>query len=106
MRAPFDPLPYAALVESCERFFEYLVAVRQSSIFFHPRFVRDNDDAVGRLLIYRRDAVASIINNLFTLAGALRTSRKVPVSSPLVFHSLLARLSYFPSHCQTRLIRN
>jgi hypothetical protein len=80
LRAPFDPLPYSALCDSCERFFEYLVAVRQSALFFHPRFIRDNDEAVERLLSYRRDAVAAVMTNLYILAGALRAGRKVPVS--------------------------
>lgn len=80
LRAPFDPLPYSALADSCERFFEYLVSVRQSALYFHPKFIRDNDEAIGRLLIYRRDAVAAIMGNLYTLAGALRTDHKVPVS--------------------------
>jgi hypothetical protein len=82
LRGPFDPLPYSALADGCERFFEYLVAVRQSSLFFHPKFVRDNDEAVERLLCHRRDAVASILTNLYILAGALKSNRQVPVSIP------------------------
>ncbi|KAH8884678.1 hypothetical protein GQ53DRAFT_829632 [Thozetella sp. PMI_491] len=82
LRGPFDPLPYSALADSCERFFEYLVAVRQSSLFFHPKFVRDNDEAVERLLCHRRDAVASILTNLYILAGALKSNRQVPKYLP------------------------
>lgn len=71
------------------------MAVRQSAIYFHPKFIRDNDEAVGRLLIYRRDAVASILGNLYTLAGALRSAHKVPVSCvqsvALFFLSLVPR---------------
>lgn len=78
LRAPFDPLPYSALAEACERFFELLVAVRESALYFDPKFVRDNDDAISALLNYRRDAVASILTNLYILAGALQAGRKVP----------------------------
>ena len=80
LRGPFNPLPYSALINGCEHFFEYLVAVRQSSLFFHPRFMSDNEQAVESLLAYRRDAVAAILMNLYVLAGALRGDRKVPVS--------------------------
>jgi hypothetical protein len=79
LRGPFNPLPYSALIDGCERFFEYLVAVRQSSLFFHPRFMSDNEQAVESLLAYRRDAVAAILMNLYVLAGALKGDRKVPV---------------------------
>jgi hypothetical protein len=78
LRAPFDPLHYSALVNGCERFFELLVAVRESALYFDPKFVRDNDEAMSALLNYRRDAVASILTNLYILAGALRADRKVP----------------------------
>ena len=82
LRGPFDPLPYSALADGCERFFECLIAVRQSALFFHPKFVQDNNEAVERLISYRRDAVASILTNLYILAGALKANRKVPVSVP------------------------
>ena len=81
LRGPFNPLPYSALINACERFFEYLVAVRQSSLFFHPRFMSDNEQAAESLLAYRRDAVAAILMNLYVLAGALRGDRKVPVNA-------------------------
>ncbi|KAJ3494347.1 hypothetical protein NLG97_g4141 [Lecanicillium saksenae] len=57
LRAPFDPVPFSALTEACERFFEHLIA---------------------KLLPYRRDAVATVLANLYILAGALRSHRKVP----------------------------
>jgi hypothetical protein len=38
----------------------------------------DNEQAAESLLAYRRDAVASILMNLYVLAGALRGNRKVP----------------------------
>ena len=78
LRGPFNPLPYSGLIDGCERFFEYLVAVRQSSLFFHPHFISDNDQAAQSLLTYRRDAVAAILMNLYVLAGALRGDRPVP----------------------------
>ncbi|KAH7151858.1 hypothetical protein B0J13DRAFT_438362 [Dactylonectria estremocensis] len=78
LRAPFDPLPYSALAGACERFFEYLIAVRQSALFYNPNYIRDNPVAAEKLLSPRRDAVASILGNLYILAGALRSQRKVP----------------------------
>jgi hypothetical protein len=80
LRGPFNPLPYSGLIEGCERFFEYLVSLRQSSLFFHPYYISDNRQAAEDLLAYRRDAVATILMNLYVLAGALRADRKVPVS--------------------------
>ena len=79
LRAPFDPLPYSALIDSCEQFFEYVVALRQSSLFYHPHFISDNSDAALELLGHRRDAVATILTNLYVLSGALRSNRMVPV---------------------------
>ncbi|KAL2062938.1 hypothetical protein VTL71DRAFT_6010 [Oculimacula yallundae] len=78
LRGPFNPLPYSALIDGCERFFEYLVSVRQSSLFFHPHYMSDNEQAAESLLMYRRDAVAAILMNLYVLAGALRGDQKVP----------------------------
>ncbi|CZT43096.1 probable BRE4 Protein involved in endocytosis [Rhynchosporium secalis] len=78
LRGPFDPLPYSALIDGCERFFEYLVSVRQSSLFFHPHYMSDDEQAAESLLTYRRDAVAAILMNLYVLAGALRGHQKVP----------------------------
>jgi hypothetical protein len=71
LRAPFDPLPYSALIEACEQFFECLVDVRLSSLFFHPHYMADTE-ANETLLAFRRDAVAAILMNLYVLAGALR----------------------------------
>jgi hypothetical protein len=79
LRAPFDPLPYSALADACERFFDYLIAVRQAALFYNPGYIRDNPVASEKLLGYRRDAVAAILGNLYILAGALRSQRKVPV---------------------------
>lgn len=100
LRGPFDPLPYSGLIDACERFFEYLVAVRQSSLFFHPHFLSDNKQAADSMLAYRRDAVAAILMNLYVLAGALRGNRKVPVSH---FYSL-ARVSRIKSNSIQRYL--
>ncbi|KAI5917153.1 hypothetical protein F4810DRAFT_716740 [Camillea tinctor] len=82
LRAPFDPLPYSALLDACEQFFEYIVIVRQSSLFYHPYFIRDNAEAAAELLGDRRDAIATVMTNLYVLSGALRADRKVPKYLP------------------------
>lgn len=78
LRGPFDVLPYSALIDACERFFEHLIEVRQSSLFFNPQFLTEDEDASEILFPFRRDAVASILMNLYVLSGALRTGGKVP----------------------------
>ncbi|KAF4455544.1 hypothetical protein F53441_2152 [Fusarium austroafricanum] len=78
LRAPFDPNPYSCLAASCERFFEYLIAVRQSALFYNPNYIRDDPVAAEKLLTYRRDAVAAILGNLYILSGALKSQKKVP----------------------------
>lgn len=66
------------------------MALRQASLFYHPHFVSDNSDAAAELLGHRRDAVATILTNLYVLSGALRADRKVPVRyTPAVLHVLL-----------------
>ncbi|KAI0142708.1 hypothetical protein GGR57DRAFT_485873 [Xylariaceae sp. FL1272] len=82
LRAPFDPLPYSGLVDACERFFEYIVTVRQSSLRHHPAFIRDNSEAAMSLLGHRRDAIATILTNLYVLSAALRANREVPKYLP------------------------
>ncbi|KAI0173437.1 hypothetical protein GGR52DRAFT_387284 [Hypoxylon sp. FL1284] len=82
LRAPFDPLPYSALIDACERFFEYIVTARQASLFYHPHFIRDNTEFAADLLGHRRDAIATILSNLYVLSGALRADRKVPKYLP------------------------
>ncbi|KAI1481062.1 hypothetical protein F4774DRAFT_68035 [Daldinia eschscholtzii] len=82
LRAPFDPLPYSALIDACERFFEYIVTARQASLFYHPHFIRDNTEFAVDLLGHRRDAIATILTNLYVLSGALRADRKVPKYLP------------------------
>ncbi|KAK9440752.1 Brefeldin A-sensitivity protein 4 [Metarhizium brunneum] len=82
LRAPFDPLSYSGLADACERFFDHLITVRRSAIFYNPSYIRDDPLAAQQLLSYRRDAVAAILGNLYILAGALRSKRKVPLYMP------------------------
>lgn len=82
LRSPFDPLPYSALADACERFCEHLISVRQAALKYDAAYVRSNEAAAEKLLPFRRDAVASILSNLYILAGALKADRKVPVCSP------------------------
>lgn len=78
LRAPFDPLPYSGLIDACERFFEHLVQVRQSSLYFQPFMHARGEAATNALFQPRRDAVAVILLNLYTLSVALRSDRPVP----------------------------
>ena len=78
LRAPFDPLPYSALIEACELFFERLIDVRQSSLYFQPYMVYGPAENTTSLLAARRDAVAVILMNLYALAGALQANHPVP----------------------------
>jgi len=78
LRAPFDPLPYSALIASCESFFEQLVQVRQSSLYFQPSMLASDPISVSSLTAPRRDAVAVILMNLYILASALRLDQPVP----------------------------
>ncbi|KAL9604542.1 MAG: hypothetical protein Q9219_000507 [cf. Caloplaca sp. 3 TL-2023] len=82
LRAPFDHLPYSGLIEACERFFEHLVEVRQSSLYFQPSLRFNSPEARSRLVPYRRDAVAVILMNLYILASALRAGQPVPMYMP------------------------
>ncbi len=83
LRAPFDPLPWSGLIQCLEELFESLVEVRQSSLYFRT-YMQDQAAAAGRtgLEESRRDAMAAIMMNLYILAGALRTGRKVPRCLP------------------------
>ena len=78
LRAPFNPLPYSALITACESFFEHLVQVRQSSLYFHPSMLASDKETVESLTAPRRDAVAVILLNLYILASALRADQPVP----------------------------
>ncbi|MCJ1399839.1 hypothetical protein MMC11_003042 [Xylographa trunciseda] len=87
LRAPFDPVPYSALIEACERFFERLVDVRQSSVYFEPYMLASHAESDSTLLAARRNAVAAILMNLYTLAGAIRSNHPVPRYLPSAAHS-------------------
>ena len=78
LRAPFDPVPYCALIDASERFFEHLVEVRQSSIYFQPFMLARGPAAANALFEVRRDAGAVILFNLYVLACALRADEPVP----------------------------
>lgn len=78
LRAPFNPLPYSALISACEAFFEHLVQVRQSSLYFQPSMLAPSSSTAASLTSYRRDAVAAILLNLYTYACALRGDQPVP----------------------------
>ena len=83
LRGPFDPLPYSGLIGSCEAFFEHLVQVRQSSLYFQPTLLPSTASAPTAMLTsVRRDAVAAILVNLYILACALRTAQPVPKYLP------------------------
>ncbi|KAL9047538.1 MAG: hypothetical protein Q9206_006688 [Seirophora lacunosa] len=82
LRAPFNPLPYSALIEACERFFEHLVEVRQSSLYFQASLRASNAMANDGLISYRRDAVAVVLMNLYILASALRANKPIPQYMP------------------------
>ncbi|KAI5788130.1 hypothetical protein FPQ18DRAFT_53957 [Pyronema domesticum] len=77
-RGPFDTTPYLAAINACERFLEHIIEVRQASLYFQPFLYRGSEDATRKMLFARRDAVASILMNLYVLAGALRSKRPVP----------------------------
>ncbi|KAL8802422.1 MAG: hypothetical protein Q9182_003845 [Xanthomendoza sp. 2 TL-2023] len=82
LRAPFEPIPYSALIEACERFFDHLVEVRQSSLYFQASLHVNSQETNKILMPYRRDAVAVILMNLYILASALRTNQPVPRYMP------------------------
>ena len=77
-RGPFDPAPYNHAIDACERFLEHIIEVRQASLYFQPFLYRGSEEATRKMLSTRRDAVASILMNLYVLAGALRSKRPVP----------------------------
>lgn len=78
LRAPFNPLPYSALISACESFFEHLVQVRQSALYFQPTMLASDPELISSLTAPRRDAVAVILLNLSILACALRADRPIP----------------------------
>lgn len=81
LRGPFDPLPFAALINACEGYFNDLYVVRQCALFYAADFVRAGDGA-KKILGFRRDSIASMLTNLYVLSGALYAGSKVPVCFP------------------------
>lgn len=77
-RGPFDPTPFTEAITACERFLEHVVEVRQSSLYFQPYMFQGSPEANHKLISVRRDAVASVLLNLYVLASALRSKRPVP----------------------------
>jgi hypothetical protein len=77
-RGPFDPTPYKIAIDACERFLEHIIEVREASLYFQPFLFQGSEEATRKMLSPRRDAVASILMNLYVLAGALRAKRPVP----------------------------
>ncbi|KAI1192882.1 hypothetical protein F5X97DRAFT_337197 [Nemania serpens] len=82
LRAAFDPLPYSALISACEQFFDHVVTLRQSSMLYHSHSIRDDPEEATDLLSYRRDEIATVLTNLYVLAGALRADRQLPKYLP------------------------
>jgi Fusaric acid resistance protein-like/Putative ER transporter, 6TM, N-terminal len=78
LRAPFDSRPYRVMIDSCESVFNDLIKIRQFSLYFQPILGQSDAAANAALLSYRRDAVASILMVMYTLAGALKTGRPLP----------------------------
>lgn len=78
LRAPFNSRPYRALIDTCESFFNDLIKIRQFTLYFQPILGQSDAAANAALLSYRRDAVASILMVMYTLAGALKTGRPLP----------------------------
>ncbi|KAI1175218.1 hypothetical protein F4777DRAFT_340427 [Nemania sp. FL0916] len=78
LRATFDPLPYSALISSCEQFFDHIITLRQSSLCYRPHSIGDESDIAINLISYRRDEIATVLTNMYVLAGALRADRRIP----------------------------
>ena len=107
LRAPFDPLPYSALIDACERFYEHLVEVRQSSVYFQPHMLASSPSATASLMSPRRDAVAVILMNLYILSCALRNDRRVPrylPSAAAARQKLLDRMELVKTEQEARTV--
>jgi len=80
------------LINSAERFFELLVALRQASLYFR---ITPTVATAQRMLCVRRDVVAAILMNLWILAGGLRAKTPVPrylPSAAMARRALLVKL--------------
>lgn len=105
LRAPFNPVPYSALIDACERLFEHIVEVRQSSIYFQPSMRARGTAASNALFEVRRDAVAVILLNLYSLSCALRADLPVPrylPSAAVARQRLLDRMEAVEAEFQER----
>ena len=106
LRAPFNPLPYSALISACESFFEHLVQVRQSALYFQPTLLTSDAELVSSLTAPRRDAVAVILLNLYILACALRADRPLPrylPSAAAARRKLLDRMEIVEKEMQRKI---
>ena len=108
LRAPFNPLPYSALISACESFFEHLVQIRQSALYFQPSLLTSSStssSSAHELTAPRRDAVAVILLNLYILAVALRADRPLPrylPSAAAARRKLLDRMEVVQAEAKTK----
>ena len=110
LRAPFDPLPYSAILASLEAFFGHLIEIRQSSLYFQtPTLTSDptQQSIQEALTAARRDAVAVVLMNLYILACALRADQPVPrylPSAATARKKLLDRMESVEAENRARLM--
>ena len=110
LRAPFDPLPYSAILASLEAFFGHLIEIRQSSLYFQtPTLTSDpaQQSIQEALTAARRDAVAVVLMNLYILACALRADQPVPrylPSAAAARKKLLDRMESLEAEKRARLM--
>lgn len=57
-------------------------------MLYHSHSIRDDPEEATDLLSYRRDEIATVLTNLYVLAGALRADRQLPVS-------IMSRVRYY-----------
>lgn len=79
LRERFDPTPYQHLIDSSEKFFDHIIDVRQASLYFR---ISGDRDMAQMMLSCRRDAVATILMNLWVLGGGLRSKTPIPKYLP------------------------
>ncbi|KAF3080704.1 hypothetical protein TWF569_002263 [Orbilia oligospora] len=79
LRERFDPTPYEHLIDSSEKFFDHIIDVRQASLYFR---ISGDRDMAQMMLSCRRDAVATILMNLWVLGGGLRSKTPIPKYLP------------------------
>ncbi|EWC48396.1 hypothetical protein DRE_02165 [Drechslerella stenobrocha 248] len=79
LRERFDPTPYEHLIDSSEKFFDHIIDVRQASLYFR---ISGDRHMAQMMLSCRRDAVATILMNLWVLGGGLRANTPIPKYLP------------------------